>query len=132
MCLRHLQVMDSQRAMVHLCQVVMEVRRAMVSERVVIVHSHRVTINLQLTMMEEIMTMVTVHRQAIAEKKVAMKLDLDLMGIVEGVEEIHLIMKETWRQDLGGLALLLILRTVGARAKSKVEGVYSLISYLKF
>jgi hypothetical protein len=75
---------------------------------------------------------VIVHRQAIAEKKVAVRMDPALMGIVESIMEIPLKMQETWRQDFGGLALVLILRTVGVRAKSRVEGVHSLIGCLKF
>jgi hypothetical protein len=104
----------------------MEAHPAMERERVAIVHNHLATINFQLTMMEEMMTVVMVHHQVMVEKRVAarMDLDLDLMGMVE-------MMKGTWRQDLGRLALLLILR-VGVRAESKAEGVHSLIGCLKF
>jgi hypothetical protein len=61
MHLQHLRVMDCQRAMVHLRQLVMEVRPAMERGRVGLAHNHQSTINLQLTMMEEILEMVMVH-----------------------------------------------------------------------
>ncbi len=95
--------------------VLMETRPAMEGQRVAITHNHR------LIVMEEMMTMVTVHHQTLMEKKVAVMLDLDLMGIVE------MLMKETGKRDLGGLTLLPILRRVGVRVKSKVEGIRSLI-----
>lgn len=73
------------------------------------------------------MTMVMVPHQATAGKKVVVRLDLDLdlMGIGG-----RMVM-ETWTQDLGRLALVLILRVgVRARVMGKVEGVHSLIGCL--
>jgi hypothetical protein len=82
--------------------------------------------------MMEMVIMGTGHRQAMAEKRGAVKLDLDLIGMVERMKEMPLIMQETWRQDRGILARDPILRTVGVRAKSIVDGVHSLIGCLKF
>ena len=102
-CLRHLGVL-------------MEVRLAMKGERVGIVHSHRVMINLQLEMMEMVMNGYGASPSN---------------GGEEGSSEAG-SNSDGDSGEYEGDASTPILRTVVVRAKSKVEGVHSLIGCLKF